>query len=103
MLVHLDTDLGSDTDDLCALAMLLGWTGVELAGVTTTTDPGGRRAGYVGYALRLAGREDVPVAAGAEGTLGRPMVPFEFPDYWPEPIASRPAPPGQAVELLAAS
>jgi hypothetical protein len=24
--VHLDTDLGSDIDDLCALAMLLRWS-----------------------------------------------------------------------------
>ena len=30
--IHLDTDLGSDTDDLCALAMLLGWPGAELVG-----------------------------------------------------------------------
>ena len=78
--IHLDTDLGSDTDDLCALAMLLGWPDVELTGVTTTTDPGGRRAGLVRYALRLAGREDVMVQAGAEGTLGVPMVRFDFPD-----------------------
>jgi hypothetical protein len=27
MLIHLDTDLGGDTDDACALAMLLGWPG----------------------------------------------------------------------------
>ncbi len=103
MRVHLDTDLGSDTDDLCALAMLLGWPGVDLVGVTTNTDPGGRRAGYVDYALRLAGHEDVPVVAGAEGTLGRQMVPFAFPDYWPEPIPRRPAPSGAAVDLIAAS
>ena len=101
--VHLDTDLGSDTDDLCALAMLLGWPGAELAGVTTTSDPGGLRAGMAAYGLRLAGREDVPVAAGAEGTLAPPMAPFEFPDYWPEPIRPRPSPPGQALALLAAA
>jgi purine nucleosidase len=101
--IHLDTDLGSDTDDLCALAMLLGWPDAELAGVTTTTDPGGLRAGMTAFALRLAGRDDVPVAAGAEGTLAEPMVPFDFPDYWPEPIRPRPAGPGAALELLAAS
>jgi hypothetical protein len=28
--MHLDTDLGSDTDDACALAMLLGRPGVEI-------------------------------------------------------------------------
>jgi hypothetical protein len=27
-LVHLDTDIGGDIDDLCALAMLLRWPGV---------------------------------------------------------------------------
>jgi inosine-uridine nucleoside N-ribohydrolase len=101
--VHLDTDLGSDTDDLCALAMLLGWPGAELAGVTTTTDPGGLRAGMTAYALGLAGREEVPLAAGAEGTLAEPMVPFELPDYWPEPIRPRPSAPGAALELLAAA
>jgi inosine-uridine nucleoside N-ribohydrolase len=101
--VHLDTDLGSDTDDLCALAMLLGWPGAELTGVTTSTDPAGLRAGMTAYALRLAGRQDMPLAAGAEGTLGEPMVPFELPGYWPEPIRPRPSPPGAALELLAAA
>jgi purine nucleosidase len=103
MRVHLDTDLGSDTDDLCALVMLLGWPGAELTGVTTCTDPGGRRAGMTAWALALAGRPEVPVAAGAEGTLAEPMVPFAFPDYWPEPIRSRPSPAGQALGLLAAA
>ena len=84
--VHLDTDLGSDTDDLCALAMLLGWPGVVLTGITTTTDPGGIRAGFVRYALGLAARADVPVVAGAEGSLGGLYVPLAFPDHWPEPI-----------------
>jgi purine nucleosidase len=100
--VHLDTDLGSDTDDLCALAMLLGWPQVAVTGVTTVTDPGGLRAGMTAYALGLAGREDVPVIAGAEGTLAEPMMPLEFPDHWPEPIRSRASPPGAALELLAA-
>ena len=102
-LVHLDTDLGSDTDDLCALAMLLGWPGTTVTGVTTCTDPGGLRAGMTAYALALAGRSDLALAAGAEGTLAPPMVPFEFPDYWPEPVTPRPSPPGAALDLLAAS
>jgi len=63
-LVHLDTDIGGDPDDGCALAMLLG-SDVELAGVTTTVDPHGQRAGYAAHLLRLAGRAGVPVAAGA--------------------------------------
>ena len=33
--VHLDTDLGGDSDDLCALAMLLKWPNVQITGITT--------------------------------------------------------------------
>ena len=98
--IHLDTDLGSDTDDLCALAALLGWPGVDVVGITTVSDPGGVRAGMVRYALELAGRADIPVAAGAEGSLGGYFVPLEFPDCWPEPISPSPSPSGAALELL---
>jgi inosine-uridine nucleoside N-ribohydrolase len=101
--IHLDTDLGSDTDDLCALAMLLGWTGVDVIGVTTNTDPKGIRAGYTSYALTLAGRDDIPVVAGAEGSLSSLFVPLAFPDYWPEPIEPRPARSGEAIEVLEAA
>lgn len=101
--IHLDTDLGSDTDDLCALAMLLGWPDLELTGITTVNDPGGIRAGYVAYALALAGRRDIAVAAGAEGSLGGFMVPLAFPDYWPVPIERRPSPPGEALQVMADS
>jgi purine nucleosidase len=103
MRLHLDTDLGSDTDDLCALAMLLGWPDVELCGITTVNDPGGIRAGYVAHALEVAGRTDIPVAAGAEGSLGGFYVPLAFPDYWPVAIEPRPSPPGEALRLLGAS
>ena len=70
MKIHLDTDLGGDIDDLCALAMLLKWPGVELIGVTTVAEHQGKRAGYTHYALTLAGRDQVPVAAGADVSLG---------------------------------
>ncbi len=73
-LVHVDTDIGGDPDDLCALAMLLGWPGVELEGVTTSTDEGGARAGLVSYALPLAGRGGIPVAAGAQGSSRAPAL-----------------------------
>jgi purine nucleosidase len=88
-LVHVDTDIGGDTDDLCALAMLLGWQGTEIAGVTTSSDQGGMRAGLASYTLRLAGRGDVPVAAGAEGSIGSFHESRDFRDlsrYWPEPV-----------------
>jgi purine nucleosidase len=101
--IHLDTDLGSDTDDLCALAMLLGWPYAELVGITTSTDRRGLRAGFVQYALDLAGRVGIPVAAGAEGSIGGLFSPVEIPDYWPEPIEPRPSHAGDAIALLEAS
>ena len=58
--IHLDTDLGGDADDACAFAMLLGWPGAEITGITPMADPRGRRAAYVAYLLRLASREDIP-------------------------------------------
>jgi hypothetical protein len=58
--IDLDTDIGGGTENLCALAVLLGWPGVELIGVTTCNDSGGMRAGLSRYALKLAGREACP-------------------------------------------
>ena len=103
MRIHLDTDLGGDPDDACALAMLLGWPGVELAGITTVVDPGGRRAGCVAYCLDLAGRDDVPIAAGAEASLTAHRVTHPVGRYWPSTIIPRPSPPGAALDLLSRS
>ncbi len=101
--LHLDTDLGGDIDDLCAVAMVLAWPGVELVGVTTVAEHGGKRAGYVRYALELAGRHDVPIAAGADASLGCyrswPELPEES-DYWPELIDPIPGPLDDALDLL---
>ncbi len=52
--VHLDTDIGGDIDDMCALAMLLKWPDLEITGLTTVSDEQGRRAGYANYILSLA-------------------------------------------------
>ncbi len=103
MRVHLDTDFGGDPDDACALAMLLGWPGVELTGITPTIDPGGWRAAYVEHCLALVGRTGIPVVAGAEVSLttGRIAAPFlDDARYWPLDLAPRPAPPGAADDLL---
>lgn len=35
--IHLDTDIGGDMDDLCALAMRLKWPELDIAGVTTAS------------------------------------------------------------------
>ncbi len=104
--VHLDTDIGGDIDDLCALAMLLRWPGVELVGVTTVADDAGRRGGYARYVLQLAGNTAVPVAAGADVASGVYRTPMGYPvesDYWPEPVAPYPTPVAEALDLLEAS
>jgi purine nucleosidase len=104
--IHLDTDIGSDPDDACALAMLAGWPGVELTGVTTTIDPGGRRAGFAARCLELAGRGGVPVAAGAEVSLTTLRLPGGIPPderYWGGPVPRRPSGAGAAFDLIEAS
>jgi inosine-uridine nucleoside N-ribohydrolase len=102
MLVHLDTDIGGDIDDLCALALLLGTPAVELTGITTVLDADGRRAGYARYVLNLVGRDDVPVAAGADHLPGRYGLPDER-RYWPEPVPPLPGQPEAALDLLESS
>jgi len=83
--------------------MVLNWPGVELMAVTTNSDDRGRRAGYTRYALALAGRAGVPVAAGADVSLDcyriRPGLPDEA-VYWPEPIPPAPGPLDRALSLL---
>ncbi len=103
--VHLDTDLGGDIDDLCALAMLLRWPDdVQITGITTVAEANGRRAGYVKYVLGLEGRRDIPVASGAEVSQGFYRYPeLGYPDeerYWPEPVASSSSALEKALQLL---
>jgi inosine-uridine nucleoside N-ribohydrolase len=103
MKVHLDTDFGGDIDDLCALALLLAHPDVEITGITTVCDEGGRRCGYAKYVLGLAGQSGIPVAAGVDVSLGRyrwyPGY-YEEAPYWPEPIARTPNPLEDAFALL---
>ncbi len=99
--IHLDTDIGGDMDDLCALAMLLKWPDLEITGVTSVSDEQGRRAGYVQYVLSLVGRTDVPCAAGADVSGGYYRYELEYPpeeENWSEPIMPRPGSPDQAVQ-----
>lgn len=101
--LHLDTDLGGDIDDLCALALALGWPEVELLAVTTNSDDGSRRAGYARYALNLAGHSEVAVASGADVSLNCYRVPPGLPEesaYWPEPIPPAPTTLEHALDLL---
>ena len=107
MRIHVDTDFAGDTDDAAALAMVLGWPDTELVGVTTVADPDGRRAGYASHLLHLAGRGDVPVAAGAGTSLTTGRTMGALPDhgaYWgDEEVPARPVRPGAATAQLAAS
>ena len=101
--IHLDTDIGGDMDDLCALAMLLRWPDLEITGVTTVADEQGRRAGYVHYVLNLVGRTDIPFAAGADVAGGYYRYELGYPpeeENWPEPVPPRPGPPDKALSLL---
>ena len=102
--VHLDTDLGGDIDDLCALAMLLRWEDVELTGITTVAEANGRRAGYVRHVLGLEGQTGVPVAAGADVSQGYyRYAEFGYPDegrYWSTSIPASPNHPDSALHLL---
>ena len=104
--IHLDTDIGGDMDDLCALAMLLKWPDLEITGVTTVSDNQGRRAGYVEYVLNLVGRANIPFAAGADVSGGYYRYELEYPpdeENWPEPMTRRSGEPDKAVSLLKSS
>ena len=102
--VHLDTDLGGDIDDLCALAMLLRWEDVQISGITTVAESNGRRAGYVRHVLELEGRTEIPFAAGADVSKGFYRYPeLGYPDeerYWSKPIHPSPNPVEDTIELL---
>lgn len=102
--VHLDTDLGGDIDDLCALATLLRWEDVEITGITTVAEANGRRAGYVRHVLELEGRTEIPVAAGVDVSQGFYRYPeFGYPDevrYWSKSIPATPNPLDDSIQLL---
>jgi inosine-uridine nucleoside N-ribohydrolase len=102
--IHLDTDLGGDIDDLCALAMLLRWNNVEFTGITTVAEANGRRAGYVRHVLELEGRTEISIAAGADVSQGYYRHPeLGYPDqkrYWSRSIATSPGPVEVAIQLL---
>lgn len=83
--------------------MLLQMPDVDIVGITTVGDENGRRAGYVRRVLQLAGREAIPVAAGADVSSGAYRTELGLPsetDYWPDPVAPYPTPPESALDLL---
>jgi purine nucleosidase len=72
--IVLDTDIGSDVDDLLALAMSLGSPELSVRAVTTVYGDTTLRARMVRRTYGLAGRPAPPIAAGArEARSGRPV------------------------------
>ncbi|OAV59417.1 hypothetical protein A6F49_16350 [Enteractinococcus helveticum] len=70
--VLLDTDIGSNVDDLLALLFILGSQNLKLVGVTTVYGHTHLRARIAAATLSIAGRDDVPIGFGsAEPRSGR--------------------------------
>ena len=64
----LDADIGSDVDDLLALAMILGLPELNLRAVTTVYGDTLLRARMVRRVYAVARRPAAPVAAGSRET-----------------------------------
>ena len=77
--VHLDTDLGGDIDDLCALAMLLRWEEGREQGTTLTPEElcRGCPEHVTEVARRLAARADVLLENFQPGTAERIGLGYE--------------------------
>ncbi|MCG5212193.1 nucleoside hydrolase [Streptosporangium soli] len=71
--VILDTDLGSDVDDVLALAVLLGSPEVDLLGCTTVYGDTRLRSRLTKRFVRLAGRRVTVVPGEAETLANRPV------------------------------
>src|SRR5688500_13170838 len=72
--VLLDTDIGTDVDDLLARALLVGATEVQLIGVTTVYGDTVLRARMTRLVLDHLEQRAVPIGIGARETLtGRPV------------------------------
>jgi purine nucleosidase len=70
----LDTDIGTDVDDILALVLLARASEVQLVGVTTVYGDTLLRAKIVRHVLDRMGHSDVPIGVGASETLtGRPV------------------------------
>lgn len=76
MKILLDTDIGTDCDDVVCLAYLLLRDDCELVGITTVGRDPGPRAAIARTLCRHFGQDDVPVIAGA----GQPLLPNYF--WW---------------------
>lgn len=73
----LDTDIGTDVDDMLALIILAKAKEANLVGVTTVYGDTRLRAKIAKHVCNLLGRPDIPVIAGEEATLTNRTV------WWP--------------------
>jgi purine nucleosidase len=72
--VILDTDIGTDVDDILALVLLAQAPELRLVGVTTVYGDTALRARMTRHVLDRLGRADVPIGIGARETLtNRPV------------------------------
>ncbi len=69
--VIVDTDIGDDIDDALALAFLLALDVFDLKAVTVVHGDVAAKSRLAAKLLAMAGRDDVPVAAGASRPLTR--------------------------------
>jgi len=69
--IIIDTDIGTDVDDALALALAARSPEIELLGVTTACGDAALRARIARKILSLAGKEEIPVAAGCGPSLLR--------------------------------
>ena len=72
--VILDTDIGTDVDDILALVLLAQASELQLVGVTTVYGDTVLRARMTRYVLDRMGHPNVPIGIGARESLtGRPV------------------------------
>ena len=102
--IILDTDIGTDVDDALALALAARSPEVELLAVTTACGDAALRARIARKVLSLAGRDDVPVAAGCGPSLLRTnpgfMLGNEGKGILESAVDGTPYSPRHAVDLL---
>jgi purine nucleosidase len=75
--IILDTDIGTDVDDILALILLLNSPEAELLGITTAYGDTQLRARIAYQVLALSGKTQIPIAAGNPSTLGKRDI------FWP--------------------
>ena len=98
--VVLDTDIGTDIDDAWALAYLMASERLDLVAVTVTDGDTPARARVASKLLYVAGRPDVPVAAGRRTPVPADRVDFQL--QWAESFTVKVPVATPAADLIVA-